>query len=188
MARKAQGYLPLVVDSKDRLSGILAVRADSPIRSITELDGKTVAFPGPNAFAASLLIRSRLAQQGIRIQAKYDKTHANVYRAVIFGDVVAGGGVNNTLERENAHLREQLRVLHETPGFAPHPFVAHPRIKPWQREAVTAAFIGLADNEPGRKLLDGIQIPRPVRADYARDHAPLESLQIEKFVVRNETP
>ena len=188
MARKAQGYLPLLVDGKERLSGILTVRADSPIRSLQELDGKTLAFPAPNAFAASLLIRSKLAQLGIRIKPKYVKTHANVYRAVIFGDVIAGGGVNNTLERESASLREQLRILYETAGYAPHPFVAHPRIKPQLREAVTAAFLKLAESESGLRLLDAIQIPRPVRADYARDYAPLESLQIEKFVVRNEAP
>lgn len=188
MARKAQGYLPLVVDSKEKLSGILLVRADSPIQSLKELDGQPIAFPAPNAFAASLLIRSRLAQQGIRIQPKYVKTHANVYRAVIIGDVVAGGGVNNTLERESPSVREQLRILHETPGYAPHPFVAHPRVAAQLREAVIAAFLKLGDMESGRKLLDGIQIPSPVRAHYARDYAPLELLQIEKFVVPSEKP
>jgi phosphonate transport system substrate-binding protein len=189
MARKAQGYLPLVADSKERLSGILTVRADSPIKSIRELDGKTVAFPAPNAFAASLLIRTWLAQQGIRIKPQYVKTHANVYRAVIFGDVVAGGGVNNTLERESAGVREQLRVLHETAGYAPHPFVAHPRVKPQLREAVTTAFLRLAESDSGRRLLDAIQMPSPVRADHARDYAPLESMQMEKFVVnKNDAP
>lgn len=188
MARKAQGYLPLVVDSKEKLSGILTVRVDSPIKSIRELDGKTIAFPAPNAFAASLLIRSRLAQQGIRIQPKYVKTHANVYRAVIIGDVVAGGGVNNTLERENTSVRDQLRILSETPGYAPHPFISHPRVSPGLRETVIEAFLKLGDSESGRKLLDAIQIPSPVRANYARDFAPLESLQLEKFVVLNEQP
>lgn len=188
MARKAQGYLPLVVDGKEKLSGILLVRADSPIQSLKELDGQPIAFPAPNAFAASLLIRSRLAQHGVRIQPKYVKTHANVYRAVIIGDVVAGGGVNNTLERESLNVREQLRIVHETPGYAPHPFVAHPHVAPQLREAVIAAFLKLVESESGRKLLDGIQIPSPVRAYYARDYAPLEFLQIEKFVVQSEKP
>ncbi len=188
MARKAQGYLPLVVDGKEKLTGILTVRADSPIQSIKELDGQQIAFPAPNAFAASLLLRSRLAQQGIRIQPKYVKTHANVYRAVIIGDVVAGGGVNNTLERESPSVRDQLRILHETPGYTPHPFVAHPRVAAQLREAVIAAVLALGESDSGRQLLDGIQIPSPIRADYARDYAPLESLQIEKFVVKHDKP
>jgi phosphonate transport system substrate-binding protein len=186
MARRAQGYLPLVVDNKEKLSGILVVRNDSPIRELKQLDGLAVAFPAPNAFAASLLMRARLAQQGTRIQPKYVKTHANVYRAVIMGDVAAGGGVNNTLERESPRLREQLRVLHQTPGYAPHPFVTHPRVAPQLREAVTQAFLRLGQDPQDSKLLDAIQIPNPVRADYARDFAPLESLHLDRFVLLNE--
>lgn len=186
MARKTHGYLPLVVDSQEKLSGLLLVRADSPIRSIRELDGRTIAFPAPNAFAASLLLRSQLEQQGIRIEPKYVKTHANAYRAVILGDVVAGGGVNNTLKRESASVREQLRVLYETPGYAPHPFVAHPRVAARLRESVIRALLKLRESDAGRQMLDAIQIPSPVRADYARDFAPLESLQIEKFVLQND--
>lgn len=188
MARKAQGYLPLVVDKQEKLSGLLMVRADSPIRSIGELDGKTIAFPAPNAFGASLLLRSQLARQGLRIEPRYVKTHGNAYRAVILGDVVAGGGVNNTLKRESAAVRAQLRVLYETPGYAPHPFVAHPRVAPRLRETVVQAFLRLHEHEQGRRLLDAIQIPSPMRADYGRDFAPLESLQIEQFVVTHDKP
>lgn len=188
MARKTHGYLPLVVDSQEKLSGLLMVRADSRIQSIRELDGKTIAFPAPNAFAASLLLRSQLSQQGIRIQPQYVKTHANAYRAVILGDVVAGGGVNNTLKRESAGVREQLRVLYETPGYAPHPFVANPRVAAQLRETVIIAFLKLRDSDSGIRMLDAIQIPSPVRADYARDFAPLESLQIEKFVLNHDKP
>lgn len=186
MAKRAQGYLPLVVDGKEKLSGIVVVRKDSPLKDINELDGQDIAFPAPNAFAATLLIRSRLLRQGIRIQPHYVKTHANVYRAVILGDAVAGGGVNNTLERESPNVREQLRVLHETPGYAPHPFVAHPRVSPQTREAVIQAFLKLGQNEQGMQLLNAIQIPDPIRASYARDFAPLESLQLDRFVSRNE--
>ncbi|MEO0002916.1 MAG: hypothetical protein RLZZ22_608, partial [Pseudomonadota bacterium] len=78
--------------------------------------------------------------------------------------------------------------LYETPGYAPHPFVAHPRVAARLRETVTLAFLKLRESESGRQLLDAIQIPSPVRSDYARDFLPLESLQIEKFVVHNDKP
>ncbi len=51
------------------------------------------------------------------------------------------------------------------------------------REQVTAAILQLADTEAGQRLLDGIQIPKPVSADYAKDYAPLEKLKLERFVV-----
>ncbi len=183
VARRRQGYLPLVIDGKNRLSGILAVRSDDPIKSLRELDGKIVAFPAPNAFAASLLLRARLARLGVKIQPRYLKTHASVYRAVALGEAAAGGGVNNTLEREMPAVRERLRILHETPGYAPHPFVAHPRIPPGTRRAVTDAFVRMAADASARQILDDIQIPLPMRSDYQRDFAPLEALGIDKFLV-----
>lgn len=45
MARKAQGYAPLVRSSK-RISGILFVHKDSPFRTVRDLAGREVAFVG----------------------------------------------------------------------------------------------------------------------------------------------
>ncbi len=183
MARKRMGYLPLLIDGQQRLSGLLVVRTDSPIHDIRELDGQEVAFPAPNAFAASLLLRAHLAKLGIRLQPRYVKTHANIYRSVVMGAVAAGGGVNNTLQREEPELRGHLRVLYETPGYAPHPLLAHPRLPVHTRESLVAKLLSLANSEAGQKLLDAAQLPQPIRADYRRDFAPLEDLGLDKFVV-----
>ena len=186
MVRRRQAYIPLVMDSQERLSGILTVAADSPIQTVAALDGKTVAFPAPNAFAASLLIRAHLAGLGIRIEPKYVQTHASVYRAVALGDVSAGGGVNNTLQREEPALRARLRILYETPSYAPHPLVAHPRVSAPLRESVASALMGMATTDTGRQLLDQVQLPVPVRSNYGRDYAPLERLGLDRFVVLDE--
>jgi len=187
MARKAQGYLPLVRDGSRLLSGQLLVRRDSPVQSIKDLDGKVIAFPDPNAFAASLYMRALLQEKAkIRFTPSFFGTHGNVYRHVILGDVAAGAGVNVTFARERAEIRDELRVLYETPGTAPHPLCAHPRIPADLREAVTKAVLELGKNENGRTLLKRIDILQPVRATYARDYRPLEKLDLKKFTVPTE--
>lgn len=183
MAYDEQGYIPLVADGKSKLEGIILVKTDSPLVSIQQLEGKKMAFPAPNAFAASLLIRSLLARDGIDIDPVYVKSHNNVYRSIIVGDVVAGGGVNNTLDREPQEVRDQVKILYRTPEFMPHPFSANPRISPDVRMKVAQAFIDLTKTESGRTMLDGIQIPEPVLVDYKRDYLPLEKLSVKKFVV-----
>lgn len=114
LANQKKKYQPLLADSEDLLTGILVVRADSPIQNLADLKGQTITFPAPNAFAATLLIRAELAKKKIDITPVFVKTHSNVYRSVISKDAIAGGGVNNTLNNEASEVRQQLRVLYET--------------------------------------------------------------------------
>ena len=187
MAKRAQGYIPLVRDDANRLIGILLVQRDSPIKSIKELNGKELAFPAPNSFAASLYMRALLAEQEkISITPRYLKTHSNVYRHVIMGEAVAGAGVNNTLKREPPEVQAQLRLLFETPGVPSHPVVAHPRVPEGLRQTVTNTLLEMQNDPAGQKLLTGIQMPKPVRADYAKDYQPLEKLALEKYLVSEQ--
>ena len=183
LAQRWRGYIPLVRDGSKPLRGLLVVRKDSPIKTIRELNGQAVAFPSPNAFAATLLPRVLLARQGITIQPVFENTHSNVYRSVALGMLPAGGGINNTLRRERPELREELRVLWQTPPFPSHPFACLPSLAPARREALQVGFLALASNPANHGLLDAIQIPEPMRADFRRDYQGLLGLGLERFAV-----
>ena len=181
MAYRRQAYRPLVADATP-LTGIVVVRRDSGIVKLDDLNGKQLAFPSPNAFAASLITRATLSQRGIDIKPLYVKTHSNVYRSVLQADVVAGGGVNTTLLREPEGLQSQLKVLFESAGYRAHPFSAHPRVPVAVQESVRKAFIAYASTDAGKAAMNKAQMPQPVAVDYARDYLPLEHLKIEAFV------
>lgn len=182
VAWRTQGYIPLVRDGSRQLTGVLVVRNDSPYQSIKDLNGRDIAFPDPNAFAASLYMRALLQErEQIRFQARYLAGHGNVYRHTILGEVAAGAGVNVTLARERAQTRNELRIIYETPGAAPHPLSAHPRVSETLRAALTEALLKLANSDNGRRILAGIEMTNPVRADYARDYAPLEKLNLHRY-------
>ena len=183
VAKKQQGYIPLIRDTKQMLTGILVVRKDSEVNALNDLNGKNLAFPAPNAFAASLLIRALLAENQVKSDPFYLKTHSNVYRAVLMGDVAAGGGVNNTFQREPDDIKDQLRVLYVTPEFAAHPLSAHPRVSEEIRNKIISGLIRLSQMPENAELFNAIQIPKPVDANYARDYQPLERLGLEKFAV-----
>lgn len=182
IARKAQGYVPLVRDSK-LLTGILVVRKDDPIKSVHELEGKTLAFPAPNAFGASLLIRGHLAEQDkIHITPFYAKTHTNAYRQTIVGKTAATGGLRATLDKEPDEVRATLRVLMETPGASPHPLSAHPRVPLSVQQAVMNAMLKLAADPDLQDAFKEIPMPNPVKADYTRDYKALEQIKLDKYV------
>lgn len=182
MANQQKGYIPLVRDNKNLLDGILVVRKDSAINAIAELNGETVAFPAPNAFGATLLLRSLLDKEHIAITPDFVKSHSNVYRSVVLGDVSAGGGLNNTLNKESAELKEQLRVLYTTPKFAPHPIAANPRLPHAVREKFTQSFLDLAKDPQNQALFAAILMPQPIKANFAIDYQVLKKLELEKFV------
>jgi len=183
LAYQKKKYQPLLADTQYLLTGILVVRSDNPIKNLNDLKGKNVSFPAPNSFAASLLIRAELAKQKIDVNPVFVKTHSNVYRSVINKDALAGGGVNNTLDNEAPEVRQQLRVLYETPAYTPHPIATHPSVTSEVRERFLKAMVKLSQDEEGQKLLDGINLNKPQAVSYAKHYKVLESLQLEKFLV-----
>jgi phosphonate transport system substrate-binding protein len=181
MAMKAHGYMPLIRGS-DPLNGILVVDRNGPIKQLADLNGKTLAFPAPNAFGASLYLRSLLAEkEKITFTPIYVGTHQNVYRHVLLGEAAAGGGVGATLEKEPASMQSRLVVLYTTPGVASHPLAAHPRVPTEIRERVTAALLKLDRDPAGRKLLAAVELDHAQIADYNRDYAPLEKLKLGHY-------
>ena len=181
-AKKSQGYIPLIRDGVKQLKGILVVRKDSTIKSVGDIKGQVVAFPDPNAFAASLYPRAILNDKLIEFKPQYVVTHANVYRHVILNKVNVGGGVYGTLNNEKPNIRNHLRIIFETPGSSPHPIGAHPRVPKEIQSKVIAAILKIADDQAKKKLLEAIQITKPVKANYEIDYRTLEALKLDSVL------
>ncbi len=182
ITKKAAGYIPIVRDDATRLTGILVVRKDSPITRLDQLNGATLAFPAPTAFAASLYMRALLTvEHKIQFTPEYVTTHPNVFRSVLTGRAQAGGAGHHTLVKETPEMQAELRVLYQTPGVYSHPISAHPRVPTQAREALLQAFLKLGANPAFAEQLKAIQIPKPVQANF-KDYAPLEKLGLERFV------
>jgi len=185
MAYRAKKYTPLVADGMNKLGGIIVVRADSNLNNLNALNGSKIAFPSPNSFGASLLVRSTLTKAGIAFETIYVTSHQNTYRSVIAGDVIAGGGINNTFERESPEIKAQLKVMYTTPLFMAHPFVANPRVPLSEQKIIKETFISMKTDPSLMGLLDNLGIPDPIAVDYKNDYLPLEKLQLDKFVSSN---
>jgi phosphonate transport system substrate-binding protein len=185
MAAKAHGYAPLVRGAEP-LVGILVADRNGPIQKLEDLNDRKLAFPAPNAFGASLYLRALLHEKaGLRFDSVYVGSHQNVYRHVLIGDAAAGGGINATLEKEPASLQARLRVLFTTPGVAPHPLAAHPRVPQAAQNRIRAALLKFEQDPADRKLLAAVELDKAVSADFTRDYLPLERLKLEQYVINN---
>ena len=186
MAQQAQGYNPVVRDTSRKLSGILVVKNDSGIDSPKQLDGKTLAFPAPNALGASLQMRQELTDLfGITFTPNYVKTHDSVYLNVMFNKAAAGGGVGKTLQQQKDSVKSALKVIHKTKPVAPHPVAAHPRVAQALVDSVRETFLQMSNSDEGKALLE--QIPmRIAGASTAADYEELISMKLERFYVQPE--
>ena len=149
----SSGYRAFAKEQDRKIKGILVVRKDSSYRQPADLAGKTVVFPAPAAFAASILPQAEFGRLKIPIEAKFVASHDSVYRSVASGLQEAGGGIQRTFEALPEDIRSNLRVLTETPAYTPHAFAANPRVSATVIAKVLAAMTSLAGDELGQRLL-----------------------------------
>lgn len=176
-AHQSHGYIPLLRSGEEPLVGVLVVRADRGARNLKELDGQIIAFPSPNSFASSVLIRALLEREGVTFKALYLNSHEAVYRAVLMGDAAAGGGITTSLGREPARVRESLTIVKTTLPTVPHPFAVHPRVPAEVREKIVAALMAMTHDPAGEDSLRRIGLTAPMAADYGRDYQALETMK-----------
>ncbi|WP_425098549.1 phosphate/phosphite/phosphonate ABC transporter substrate-binding protein [Tropicibacter sp. S64] len=184
VAGDRQGYRAIVRDGGRQLYGVLVVARDSPFRSVADLEGRTIAFPAPNALGAALLMRADLDRNfGLHYSARYVATHSSAYYNVLLGQADAAGGVMATLNSQDDLVRHGLRILYETTRLPPHPISVHPRVPKEVADAVQQAFIDMAQTESGAAMLAQVPIKRPVMATQD-DYEGLRKLELQSYFVR----
>lgn len=186
VAKRQQNYLPLVRDSAP-ISGILVTLKNGKIKTLADLDGKTIAFPSPNSLGASLYMRALLTDKmHIKFTPVFVGSHQNVYRQIMLGDAAAGGGILGTFNKEPESLKAGLNVLFTTPNIVSHPLAAHPRVTAEARKKIVSAIFAIRDDPAASKLLATVQLPQPVEADYERDYAELAQLGLDRYYIKQE--
>jgi phosphonate transport system substrate-binding protein len=183
IANDSAGYIPLVRDHGKKLYGVLVVKNDSDITSPAQLNGKTLAFPSPNALGASLQMRQELHDKfDIEFKSNYVKTHDSVYLNVILGEASAGGGVQESLNAQKLQYKDMLRVIHKTQGVEPHPIAVLAKIPVEVRDRIRDVLLEMGQSKEGKELLSKIPMNRigPASMD---DYLPLKEMNLKRFYV-----
>lgn len=172
------GYMPMVREENKQLKGILVVKKDSPIQSITELNHSTIAFPSPAAFAATVVTGAELNLAKVDFKPQYVSSHDSVYLNVAKGFFVAGGGVMRTFNNTPAQIRDQLRVLWLSKGYTPHAFAYRSVLSKTAATKIQSALIQLGTTEEGKKLLEHLGM-NPLIAAKDSDWDGIRALHID---------
>ena len=180
--RSRQGYIPLVRDLSP-LRGVVTVRKDSPLTSLHDLNGKSLAVPSPNAIGASMLIRAELERvHGVTMTLINAKSHSSAYLYAINKLADSAGGVEKTLAEQEPAIQNELRVVFRTRDFPSHPIAAHPRIPESDREEVKQALLAISASPATAPLLADIPMSRAVPASF-KDYEVLRGLSLDAYWV-----
>lgn len=148
-----------ILKARDRyIRGIIVVRKDSHYQALEDLQGTKLAFPSPNAFAASMLTQAELHRRNIDYYPYYVSSHDSVYRNVEQQRFPAGGGVVRTLNSMNPAISSQLRILWTSEKFTPHAIAVSSNLPAQDRIVLQKAFIDMETTDEGKALLEKLNI------------------------------
>ncbi len=160
-AHDKHGYLPLARRGED-LEGLIVVKQDSPLKSIKDLKGKTVANPPIDA-AVSHLTSMALQEAGINpktgVKRDYGKSHFSCMQSVLIGTADACGTAEQALlhfEKEK-QMTTRFRILHKTKAISHSVFVVHKRVAKKDRDALLKTILGWSKTEEGKKIINNGQ-------------------------------
>ena len=124
---------------------MIAVKEHSPIKSITDLKGKTFAFGD----RAALLQRAVVVGAGIKLEEfqdyKFIGHYDNIVRGVLNGDFDAG------ILKDTKAYRWQgkgIRIIYTSPELPPYNFSVSENVNDEVFKKLKALFLGLNDGDP----------------------------------------
>jgi phosphonate transport system substrate-binding protein len=155
LARQDAGYRPLLKYARPT-RGLLVVKVDSPFVKADALRGRTIATADAIAVAV-LAVEAELAAHGLRHEIDYrtadSGTHLNAVMQVVNGRADGAMLGLHPYKLMPPDLRQQLRVLAETPPLSSLTYLSHPRLRDAEAQAVRAALFDFAATPEGQALM-----------------------------------
>tara|TARA_R110001592_G_scaffold81050_1_gene240819 strand:- start:27067 stop:27984 length:918 start_codon:yes stop_codon:yes gene_type:complete len=151
--RQSPGYQAQVKRKAQPIRAIIFVKKNGNIKTFSELRDATIAFPNPLNFESSIVPRESLKRLKFNIIPQFLASEEAVYKEVISEQYIAGSGTHESFLAQPIEIRNSLKVIWDSPGFSPHPLVAHPRVDFFSLVKLKRAFVDMIKNEDAKKLL-----------------------------------
>lgn len=158
--------LPIVQRAEDEVfTSKFIVPADSPVKTLAELKGKTFAFGSPSSTSGHLMPRYFLLQDGIdpdhdfakiAFSGAHDATVAFVASGRAEAGVLNASVMDKLLEKGDANAG-RVRVIATTPPYFDYNWTVRPGLDPALREKIANAFLKLDPADPAHRELMALQ-------------------------------
>jgi phosphonate transport system substrate-binding protein len=132
----------------------IVVPSDSPIRSLQDLEGKSVGFVSQDAFAGYMVPYDALLRAKVNVQVSFTGNQEASVAQLKVGKLEAAGLNGLILERYARREGFAYRALWTSPVYPDLCIMAHKRVPADDVTAVRAALVGMDKDPEGRKILE----------------------------------
>lgn len=139
---------------------MIVVKKDSPIKSLSDLKGKKVAWQDVTSSAGYVYPAAELKKAGVDPEKDVTgitvKGHDKGILAVINGEVDAAAvfeDARNTVKKDKPDIFEQTRVIHYTKGIPNDTISVRSDMDADFRKKLTEAFVAIGKDPEGSKII-----------------------------------
>lgn len=170
-------------------TSVVVVPADSPIRAVGELKGRTVAYGDTASTSSHLVPRAMLQDAGLVAKVDYNPVylgaHDAVARAVETGKVDAGAlsrPIFDSLLKSGRVDAAKVRVLAETRPIPNYPMAMQAKLSPELKARIRGAFLELRDPALLKSFrAEGFVATDDGAYDVLRETAKVLNLDLTRF-------
>lgn len=166
-------YQPLLRDAAP-MTGLVLVGKNSPVQSLSDLGGRTLAFPSGSDMTTTMVLTQSLKDPKIQPLLRPQRTHVNGVRGVMLGKLDAVISNSYSMKLIPPGLEQQLRVIYRTPPTPGPAFASAQHIPAEDALRMKAALLHLKATHP--ELLDSALMPNITEADLERDYSIFSTL------------
>lgn len=157
------------------LRGVIVVRADSPLKNLSNLNRHSIAFVSRESTMGFKLACAELHKVGISLESlssyAFLGNHENVVFSVLAGKFDAGSVKYEAYEKMST---KGLRILAVQPKVADHAFVASSSLEEEVALKIKEVLLHLNDTKAGRKILHKLRSDAvAIRPVHNEDYDPL---------------
>lgn len=175
----------------ENFRGIILVRKDSGIKTVSDLKGQAVSFPAPTALAATMMPQYYLQTHGLDvmkdIKINYVGSQESSIMNVMLGDTKAGATWPppwQALSKERPELAEQLEVMWQTSHLPNNGLVVRSDIDQIVINAVKNLLFNLHNHTDGQRWLNRMELSRFEPATEETYQPVLDFLEVFNKEVR----
>ena len=170
---------PVTPDGLSTYHGLVFVKMDSGIQSVADMRGKVMAFVDKASSCGYIFPVSYFRENGVTDMAAlfsevyFAGSHDAAIHAVLSGNADVGVAKNTVFAQvatEHPELREEIRVLAQSPEYPSHGFFLRKDLPQDIRTAFQDALLNMENDPDGQAALKGFGALRFVDTDSERDY------------------